>query len=597
MADCWKITIVGGSLNGTDFSFPPDKEVLIGRSSKADVRLSGLEADVSGRHVKLVRRNGVPTVVNVSGRIGSTFHCGVEMAPDGGSAALGVRDEIELGASRSVRVRIDSVPGGEQSFAASEAAPLTAATNWGDPHSVGVSTAIVEESTVLPSQSGGTALETRVSGTFATNVPRVESKFISQSDGETIAFTSGMEEELPFSPGEATAMDASGGDRPDGETIAPGGGETVVIPRDEINIWIDVKKRELENRRKKKRAVVMFCFAVLIGMFAALWFSSRTDGETDRMAFPLNADGKPDVATYAIKDRQGQTLVAVDYPRDDGMSVTESPDGGVTVVSAMGRDRDVPFFLQLETVSREDELKQDLISSVRSWMSRAEESGQGYVFDIRVKDGLEYRFFEDVFPGCCQEKSLYGVKFVMFDYKRTWADGDKTLWHGVLVYFRLGDTAFIHRREIPETFWVRGGYRIEQDPNIAIYSNFIDSYWESSGMDGVPADRPISGLMESVRGILDKERASDWRYAKKNLDAILANTWRTDPKMRDLALGCLRQFREVLRTYYYGKYNAFDAARENRDEKRMAKIRNDAAMVFDDPGERYYHLVANGEVW
>ena len=225
------------------------------------------------------------------------------------------------------------------------------------------------------------------------------------------------------------------------------------------------------------------------------------------------------------------------------------------------------------------------------------ESGAGYVFDIKVKDELKYQFFEDVFPGCCESKSLYGVKFVTFDYKRTWSDSEKTLWHGVLLYFRKGDTVFIHRREIPESYWVRGGYRIEQDPNIAIYSNFIDSYWESPGLEGLPVDRKTSELMESVRGLLAKERASDWRYAKKEIDAVLVKTWRIDPKARDLAEGCLRQFRDILRTYYYSKYNAFDTARENRDEKRMSRIRRDAAMVFDDPDERYYHLVANGEVW
>ena len=68
MSGNWKITIVGGSLNGMDFSFPPDREVLIGRSSKADVRLSSSESDVSGKHLKLVLVDGIPTAVNVTSR-------------------------------------------------------------------------------------------------------------------------------------------------------------------------------------------------------------------------------------------------------------------------------------------------------------------------------------------------------------------------------------------------------------------------------------------------------------------------------------------------------------------------------------------------
>ena len=172
------------------------------------------------------------------------------------------------------------------------------------------------------------------------------------------------------------------------------------------------------------------------------------------------------------------------------------------------------------------------------------------------------------------------------------------MWHGVAIYFRKGDTVYLHRREIPEFYWARGGNRIASfDPNIAIYAEFINSYWESPGVEGLPVDRSIPELMASIRSVLAKERASDWRFLKKDIDAVLVRTWQTDPKTRDLAEGCLRQFREVLRVYYYGKYNAFKAAQANRDDKRMRRFRQDAAMVFDDPDERYYHLIGNAEVW
>ena len=99
MSGNWKITIVGGSLNGMDFSFPPDREVLIGRSSKADVRLSSSESDVSGKHLKLVLVDGIPTAVNVTSRRHATFHQGSEVEPDGGSVVVAAHDAIELGAS------------------------------------------------------------------------------------------------------------------------------------------------------------------------------------------------------------------------------------------------------------------------------------------------------------------------------------------------------------------------------------------------------------------------------------------------------------------------------------------------------------------
>ena len=155
----------------------------------------------------------------------------------------------------------------------------------------------------------------------------------------------------------------------------------------------------------------------------------------------------------------------------------------------------------------------------------------------------------------------------------------------------------MHRREIPEFHWERGGYRLRQDPNIAIYTNFIESYWESPGLDGLPVDRPTTELMVRIRNVLSKERASDWRFLKKDLDAVLVKTWREDPKMRALAEGCLHQFRDVLKTYYYGKYNAFLNAKDNRDDRRMNRIRQDCQLVFVGQDERYYFLIGNAEVW
>lgn len=590
MSGKWKITIVGGSLNGIDFSFPSDREVLIGRSSKADVRLSASESDVSGKHLKLVLSEGVPMAVNVTSRSHATFHQGSEVPPDGGSVVVAAHDAIELGASRSIRIRFDAVPAEEPTFVNDGDAPSTAATRWTESVSASAPTAVIEESAVTSQVRDDATFATRVSETFATRMPSAPSAGIGALlDDETVLVSGG--EDVFMSPNEETTTNGVNDDEESGKTRDM---ETRAGAMEEIMAM----KEGLERRRRRRHVVVMFGFLLVVGMLAGLWFASRKNNETSTMDFPLDAEGRPDMATYSVKDEQGRVLVKVDYPRDNGMSVTESTDGGgVIVVSSMGRDRDVPFFLQLETVSRAEELEKDLLASVRTWISSAEESGAGYVFDIKVKDELKYQFFEDVFPGCCESKSLYGVKFVTFDYKRTWSDSEKTLWHGVLLYFRKGDTVFIHRREIPESYWVRGGYRIEQDPNIAIYSNFIDSYWESPGLEGLPVDRKTSELMESVRGLLAKERASDWRYAKKEIDAVLVKTWRIDPKARDLAEGCLRQFRDILRTYYYSKYNAFDTARENRDEKRMSRIRRDAAMVFDDPDERYYHLVANGEVW
>ena len=537
MSGSWKLTVIGGSSNGESFEFPADREVLVGRTSAADVRLS--EPDVSGRHLALVVEDGASTVRNLSSRAGATRLDGVELAPGSGASTVAAGGTVELGSRGSVRIRFDAVPVAAEDADEDDDAP-----------------------TMVPDDGG----------------------FLPDDDGETVAAPQNGRscDDLPL--GAQDEEEGSG----DGETRA-------LQTRQGDMAEIMALKREFEARRKKKHVGIGMLFLLVAAALTGAWFLTQTQKDV-HMSLPLRPDGQPDIATYAIRDANGDILLKVDFPRDPGMSVTVSPDSnGVAVVSCMGRERDVPFFLKIESLRREDELRKDLLQSAREWIARAEASGAGYVFDAGVKDGLKFEFFEDAFAGSCQKLSLYGVKFVTFDYKRTWHDGE--LWHGVLIYFRRGDTAYVHRREIPERYWVRGSYRILQDPNLAVYANFTDSYWESPGLDDLPMQREVSSMLDSVADVLSKERASDWRVAKRELDAILVRTWRADAKARERAEGYLRQFREVLRTFYYGKYNAYQTARENRNDKRMERFRSDVKMVFQDPDERYYHLVGNGEVW
>ena len=182
-----------------------------------------------------------------------------------------------------------------------------------------------------------------------------------------------------------------------------------------------------------------------------------------------------------------------------------------------------------------------------------------------------------------------------FDYKRSWPDGK--LWHGVAIYFRSGDAVYVYRREIPESCWSRGGYRFRIDSNIAVYATFTDSFWQSPGADALPRGKSTSERMASIRNSLVRERASDWRFVRGEIDAVLVSCWRTDPKTRGMAMTCLRQYREILKTFYWGKYNAYQNAKDNRDDRKMRRLRMDVQMVFGDPNERYYDLVNGGEVW
>lgn len=601
----WKLTIVGGDLNGNEFSFPATAVILVGRTHTADIRIK--ELDVSGRHLELRTIDSAPTLVNIT-RNSVTRLNGVEVTT-GCTCPVSRGDVIEVGGK--VRVRVDSVPSQDPPQPESQTSTGTLATQWmsGGAMATDVPTADIIE-------------ETAFSGTEATRFKNQDDGAVmeaSQTHADVAADAMTTRTRLP---GAAVALGGASSEpaaaelklETSNDALFAAEGETTAVEGSRTNASEDVKtiaavtqaapaevldqlREELNRKSKRRKAGLVFALAMFAAFLSALWFVSRPNNEADRMIFPLGADGKPDAAYYKICDDQGKVFVKVDYPNNPKADVLVSPDSnGVSVVSYMGRDRDVPFFLNLETISSAEELSCDLISSVQAWLRKKEESGLGFVFDEKMKYELRPQFFEDEYPGCCESpEGLYGVRFVQFEYKRTWPDNK--LWHGVVIYFRRGDTAYVLRREIPEFYWVRGGKRLLDDPNIAVYSNFIDSYWESPGLSSLPIDQSIDDLMYEIRASLAKERASDWRFVKLYIGAVLVKTWRTDPKTRDVAMGCLRQFREVLRVHYWKNYNAYRTAKSNRDDKRMLKYKLDANAVFNDRSERYYYLIGNGEVW
>jgi len=249
-------------------------------------------------------------------------------------------------------------------------------------------------------------------------------------------------------------------------------------------------------------------------------------------------------------------------------------------------------------VERPGELLIGLEESLRQWKERSEQTGLQCVFDESDFLDVKTYFFEDAYPTSCENpNNLSGVRFARVEYKRPWPRDE--FYHGVLIYFRCGSTVFTLRREIPDSQWTRGGRQLINEPNIAIFKGFSDRYWESPGAGSLPIGERTEDLLDTVNSTLARERASEWRTpsGKAALDAVLVKVWDADPRQRELALGKLRHFREVLDRFYYGKYNAFQVARDIGDADRMAAIRRDCLQVFDDRTERYWWKVSNGEEW
>lgn len=555
----WKLTVIGGAENGNDYSFPADKTVLVGRTHQADLRLS--EPDVSGRHVELFTEDGVAMVRNLSRQ---TLRLNSSEYATGQTASVSAGDTLHLG--QRVRVRLDAVP-------QSAEAPFAAADDVADAETATVATG-------MPSDSW----------TGATRVPDGDATLARQTDASTDATRFSSDSET-FAVGMAEEDETM--------TVDDDGQTKELKTRAASYEEIIAMKESLAKRNKWRRTGVAMVFAVFAAFLGAVWFMTRLTRETDRMSVPKLSNGELDLKKWTYRDAEGRPLLYVDYPGNENLRFEVLPgSNGVQVLSYMGRDRDVPFFLQFEAVERPGELLVGLDESLRQWKARSEQAGLQCAFDERDFADVKTRFFEDSYPTSCENPSnLSGVRFARLEYKRPWPNDE--LYHGVLLYFRRGSTVFTLRREIPDSQWTRGGRQMIDEPNIAVFRNFSDSYWESPGADGLPLGETPERLLEAVNATLARERASEWRTVdgKTALDALLVKVWDANPRMRELALGKLRHFRAVLDRFYYGKYNAFQVAKDVGDTDRMAAIRRDCLQVFDDRSERYWWKVSGGEEW
>lgn len=559
MSDKIKIRVVGGEDAGQTHERELADVLLVGRSRSAGVRLR--DADVSGRHFELVRgesgccvrdlsRNGLKVDGRAVGegevvpvRVGSRIEVGaeakleIEALPDAAPEAVG--DVAEVGE--------DVAPTAAEDFFASDG--TSGATGASDPETAAATVA---------------ATATAASGVEATaEVPAA---------GE--AETHGDFEDALTEAGEGETQEM----------------KTRVGSMEEIR----ARKRQLDRARAVRRwrfgAGIVLVLLALLGV----WLVTGSRRHVSDAEGPFRPDGEPDIAEWEVVNADGDLEMVLEYPRDDRMSVSVSPDSNaVDVVSFLGIDRDVPFRLEFRRWRDPSELQLSLEDSFARRV-RAD-SAEGMSFESGAS-GPQGEFFDSVFPGYCEAKSQRGVRFVRATFTRS---AQHELWHGVALCLRNGDWVYQLRTEIPDIYWKRGGYRLTGEPHLALFKRFSEGHWDSPGRGGVVSEKFSDDvLLQSVKRELASERSAAWPAVEAQIDTLLVRTWGEKPVMQKMALAHYRAFLDRLTRFYNERRLAFRTARANGDEKRMRTVFADVKAVFGPMArDRRSTLVYDPEVW
>lgn len=612
MSDKMRITFTGGGRIGDTIELDVSSSVLVGRSHSAELRLK--EADVSGRHLEIVRTSDGFVVRNLS-RFGSKVD-GVHIS-EGQEAPLKKGSVVEVGARE--RFRVDALPkpvgggetstgfvtdqgtatGGGETIATVFGGDVTVATRAGTISTADiahVSSAVVEESATRDAFSvvGSKAGETAASEHEAEGVLGIADDEAATADNQP--------EFAPFGGADNTVTNASGfmATKPQGVEIdgddEPGDGETQELRTRAGSIEeILERKRQLERDVSKKHWKFGVYIVMFLAVIAGIWFATASRRNVDDAEGPFRADGEPDVAYVEVPSASGGLLAFVEYPNDPRTEVVMSAESNqCEIASYIGRDRDIPLKFFFTRSDDKSELELSLLESFNRWMNKEMSEG-GFTFSAVGTRSAEVEFWEDVFPGWMQHQTLSGVSFARSEYTHTVGT---TVWRGVAYRLRSGTMVLAFRAEIPETYWKRAGYRLKGSPFLGLYSLFIDDQWDPPGNSGYVTGRSESDLVALISHELTAGGPRTWPILEKWIDTLLAMTWGKQTPNAKRARESNDEFLTRKTAFYNERYLAYEAARLNGDAKSERRILEDCRMMFSKlKRERRYYKVNNPEEW
>lgn len=612
---------------GREYSFPLSEPVLVGRSHKCGVRFN--EADVSGQHLRFSASDGSVLMEVLSDK--STVMNEKSYLTKGDIRAVANGDTFLLG--KRTRFRIDSIgkeasrtAAGKVAMHPDEDGETQAMTLGGMTAATRIVSAEVTEETRIGQDNATVA--TRAANTQVTFSSRVVSAEATASSvgAEVIEATptpldaardpvndnkqhrsghpihsettDGIEETATFPVGMSTGTDTQ--NEPGTDIL-----RTQIIDRSEVERMKDLGRKN-ERYRHFFTMIAAAFFSCVLG--AVVWLC-RPKSET-WLSVPKMSDGRIDVSYYTLKTG-GKDVCVVDFPNDPRLKKTEQPDGrGFYVLTYTGRDRDVPFRLELTQQSSNAELHRSLEESAEQVKKTRLSENASLVFQSPYDWPAGSYFFEDEYPGSCHPpRLLRGSRFWRSEYDVV-RSGVK--WHGVLFVFRDGVTVYTLQREIPTAEWARGRLLLRIDPNIEFYPKFLEERWESPGESSEDAgllpvpknERPddfIARIAKEVSDELkDEGRVSEWGRVKRKIDTLMALTWKGDSGERKRAVTLLEKFRQNQDRKYVEFRNEFDLSKKNENKgcRKMKSVSGKCKAVFGkDPTDRRFNLSNDLENW
>lgn len=551
----YSISFTSGELSGKSFPLPQDKLLSIGRSSTSDVKLSS--KDISPKHLTIrLSKSNVAVIEVFSTRI--TTHNGKSLSM-GDSIEMAVNDTVQLGPADVFT--LVSMPGeapaaddDEMKTTMKPMVPIPPPSNDDDE----MKTTIKPMTPVPPPSADVSQTKAPANDEQSTRndiKPPVKPAPPKPAPAKPAPQPPKSAPAKPAPPKQAPAK-ASGGDAPK----ASSGGETVAIQTllasDEE---LDKIKSSFQSKQRRKTGIWVVIVAFFLALCISIYIIMRPERE-DQLTWPVGSNNE-----YLNDYHAFVPYLAVCYPKLSGNQKTEV-DGGVEILSAIGKQRDVPLHIVATTVVDKETLTQTREEAFQAWMKQQKE----------LDSSLDFATVQEFMFTC--KNSGSGVPFNRVSYRRRLQDED---YFGYAVYLRYEDRIHTVLIEVPLSAQWRSNmfFRSYLNSIVIFAARRAPEYWE--GTSDYKKESSIEDDFNEVKIYQKRKSPVYWEKIHYSLiSALIKAKQKGDQKSLDNAKSLLAKLRSEQREWYNTQKLAYQLAYKNGRKGTMQSIQAMASSIF-----------------
>ena len=360
-----------------------------------------------------------------------------------------------------------------------------------------------------------------------------------------------------------------------GEDAAAGGENDADCTRYASAAELEELRKFNRSRRWHRRMVLsgglVLCLLIIGGAYIVSWLQLENP-----VTWPGEVSGNFDDGEFRMEiEPDGKCLVY--YPKTP-MTITKSDGNNHEIMTALGKNMDVPFHLVFTVATVPDGFRTTRQKSFDDWRKRVSEQ-EGFAFLDEPQQEF-YRPTESGFPY----------------YRLSYIRQDKNFrWQGYASYMRYHDKELVLLREVPAGHFWRAERVLQRFGAFVVSPAMVDHYWE------IPEERMTEDstrLLQRASFELRKNIAATvWDDVDWMLRTLLCRAYETnDPVLTAAVVPLWREFREKQQVWYSQCCLAFQTYQTAGNSEGMNRIINECLRRFPSPDD-HRHVKIMKNIW